>query len=286
MKKKKTARPKRPDSKTRSKSRKYVVIGCVTAIMLFACGTIAGPWSSWLGTRRIRSAFFSPPPAPLPSPNSPAKEYVYAGTRLVATEEPNPVTLAAPLLVAAATFSQSRIDVTWNASANAHHYVVERASMSGESNFAVINSNVTGTTYPDTTVTSINAYLYRVRAADAAGNLSPASNIDVATAITFADDPFPAPPTLTLVRASHVTQLRQAINAVRHTVPGMQDYAWTQPINVGSSPIKANDLEEMRLALDQALNQLNLPSGGYTDSSLSNLLFQKLYITELRNRVK
>jgi len=196
------------------------------------------------------------------------------------------VTLAAPLLVAAATFSQSRIDVTWNASANAHHYVVERASMSGESNFAVINSNVTGTTYPDTTVTSINAYLYRVKAADASGNLSPASNIDVATAITFEDDPFPAPPTLTPVRASHVLQLRQAINAVRHTVPGMQDYGWAQPINAGSSPIKANDIEEMRTALDQALIQLNLTNGGYTDSSLSNLLFQKLYITELRNRVK
>lgn len=285
MRKKKTVRTTRPHSKTHRKSRKYVMIGCLAAIMLLAFGAIAGPWSSWLGTRRIRSAFFSP--APLPSPNNPSKEYVYAGTRLVATEEPNPApALAAPLLVAAATFSQSRIDVTWNASANAHHYVVERAGMQGESNFAAINSNVTGTTYPDTTVTSVNAYLYRVRAADASGNLSPPSNIDVATAITFEDDPFPAPPTLTPVRASHVTQLRQAINAVRHTVPGMQDYGWAQPINVGSSPIKANDIEEMRTALDQALIQLNLPNGGYTDSSLSNLLFQKLYITELRNRVK
>ena len=284
--KKKTARPKRIRSKSPRKTRKYVPIAGLCGIILLAFVTIAGPWSSWLGTGRIRSAFFSPPPA-LPGPGSPSKEYVYAGNRLIATEEPNPPNpLAPPLNVAAGTLSQSRIDVTWDANPSAHHYQVERASVSGDANFAVINSNVVGTTYPDTTVTSINAYLYRVRAADAAGNLSPPSNIDVATAITFEDDPFPAPPNLTPVRANHILQLRQAINAVRHTVPGMQDYSWTQPINAGSTPIMANDIEEMRTALDQALNALNLTAGGYTDQSLSNVLIQKIHITQLRDRVK
>lgn len=285
MKKKKTARPKQLRSEILNKSRKHVLMAGLCGIALLAFATIAGPWSSMLGMGRIRSAFFSPPPT-LPGPNSPSKEYVYAGTRLIATEEPNPVVLAAPLNVVAATFSQARIDVTWNASPNAHHYQVERASVSGEANFAVINSNVAGTTYPDTTVTSINAYLYRVRAADAAGNLSPPSSIDVATAITFEDDPFPAAPTLTPVRANHILQLRQAINAVRHTVPGMQDYSWTQAINAGSTPIMGNDILEMRTALDQALNALNLTAGGYTDSSLSNVLIQKIHITQLRDRVK
>jgi hypothetical protein len=261
-----------------------LLIACLSGIFLLAFVTIAGPWS-WLATGRIRSAFFSPTSQPtLPGPGNPSKEYIYAGSRLIATDEPNP--LAAPLNLAAATFSQSRIDIAWNATPSAHHYQVERASMLGESNFAVINSNVAGTTYTDNTVTSVNAYLYRVRAADAVGNLSPASNIDVATAITFEDDPFPAPPALTQVRAQHVLQLRQAINAVRHTVPGMQDYGWTQPITAGSTLIKANDIEEMRTALDQALNALSLPAGGYTDPSLSNLLIQKVHITDLRNRVK
>ena len=260
-----------------------MLIGGLCGIVLIAFGTIAGPWSS-LGSQKIRSAFFSPPA--LPPPTSPSKEYVYAGSRLIATEEANPVTLAAPLNVEADTFSQSRIDISWNATANAHHYQVERASVLGEGNFAIINSNVAGTTYNDNTVTAVNAYLYRVRAADATNNLSPPSNIDVATAITFEDDPFAAPPTLTLVKASHILQLRQAVNAVRHTVPGMQDYGWAQAINVGSTPIMANDIEELRIALDQALNALNLPAGGYTDSSLSNLPFQKFYITELRDRVK
>lgn len=278
---KKTARSKQLRSKTVKKNRKYMPVACVCGIILLAVGTIAGPWSSV----RIRSAFFSPPPPPtLPGPGNPSKEYVYAGSRLIATEEPS--ALAAPLLLAAATFSQSRVDISWNASQNAHHYQIERAGMLGESNFAVINSNVTGTTYSDSTVTSVNAYLYRVRAADTVGNLSPPSNIDVATAITFDDDPFPAAPTLTLVKAQHILQLRQAINAVRHTVPGMQDYAWTQSITAGSTLIKANDIEEMRTALNQALNGLNLPPGSYTDSSLSNVLIQKLHITELRNRVK
>ena len=285
--KKKTVRPKRIRSKTSRKTPRYAPVAGLCGIILLAFVTIAGPWSSWLGTGRIRSAFFSPPPPTLPPPGSPSKEYVYAGNRLIATEEPNPPNpLAPPLNVVAATFSQARIDVTWNASPNAHHYQVERASVSGEANFAVINSNVVGTTYPDTTVTSINAYLYRVRAADAAGNLSPPSSIDVATAITFEDDPFAAPPTLTPVRAQHVLQLRQAINAVRHTVPSMQDYSWTQPITAGSTLIKANDIEEMRTALDQALNALNLTAGGYTNSSLTNVLIQKIHITQLRDRVK
>ena len=248
-------------------------------MLLLAFGTIAGPWSPIPGLR-LRTMFLSPPP--VPSPGNPSKEYIYAGGRLVATEEPNP--LVAPANLVASGFSSTRIDISWASSTNAHHYVVERASQLGT--FTALNSNVLGTTYTDNTVTNLNAYLYRVRAADAAGNVSPQSNIDVATAMTFDDDPFAAPPVQTLVKAQHILQLRQAINAVRHIVPNMQDYTWTQSISAGATPIKANDIEEMRIALDQALNALGLPAGGYTDPSLSNHLFQKFYLTELRDRVK
>jgi hypothetical protein len=220
----------------------------------------------------------------VPSPANPSKEYIYAGGKLIATEEPT--LLAAPTSLEADTFSNAQINISWTAPATApHHYVLERATQLG--NFTTLNSNVTGTTYNDTTVANLSAYLYRVRSADAQGNVSPESNIDLATAITFEDDPFPAPPTQTSVRAAHVLQLRQAINAVRHLTPTLGDYAWTQTsLTPGVTLIKATDIEELRTALDDALVILNLPHGGYTDPDLDGLLFQKYHITQLRDRVK
>lgn len=280
MKKTKTRRLQRHDWSNHNR-RTYAVMGGICSILLLAFGAVAGPWSP-LPDSRMRVAFLSLS-APLPSPQNPSKEYIYAGSRLVATEEPIP--LAAPLNVEADTFSNARIDISWNAAANAHHYVVERATQSGV--FTPLNSNVTSTTYNDTSVTNLNAYLYRVRSADAAGNLSSASNVDLATAITFTDDPFPAPPTETLVRADHILQLRQAINAVRHLIPVLTDFDWDQDsLIAGVTLIKAKDVEELRTALDEALLILGMPTGGYTDSSLIGKSFQKQYITELRDRVK
>ena len=263
------------------KNRRSKMIACMCVIVVLAFAAVAGPWSTSLGVRRMRNLFYSPPP--LPSPANPSKEYVYAGGRLIATEEPNP--LIAPLNLLASTVSSAQINISWNAAPNAHHYVVERASQLGS--FTTINSNVTATSFSDNTVTNLNAYLYRVKSADAAGNVSPSSNIDVATAITFDDDPFASAPTLTLVKAQHVLQLRQAVNAVRHTTPTLGDYSWTQASGtLAGAPIKAVDVEELRTALDQALVVLGLPPGGYTDSSLTGLPISKLYITELRARVK
>src|SRR4029077_1127710 len=59
----------------------------------------------------------------------------------------------------------------------------ERSQGTGCSNLAQIGTTTgTGTTYKDTTVSAPNSYSYRVRATDAAGNLSAYSN--VATAAT------------------------------------------------------------------------------------------------------
>lgn len=284
MRKKITAPSPRRAWSSLVKNPKYKVIACVCVTIVLTIGAVAGPWSNSLGVRRMSSLFYSPPPPPpLPSPANPSKEYIYAGGRLIATEEPNP--LVAPLNLLANTVSSAQINISWNAAPNAHHYVVERASQLG--NFTTLNSNVTGTSFTDSTVTNLSAYLYRVKSADAGGNVSPSSNIDVATAITFDDDPFASPPTLTLVKAQHVLQLRQAVNAVRHTTPTLGDYSWTQAsATLAGAPIKAVDVEELRTALDQALSILGLPVGGYTDSSLTGLPISKLYITELRARVK
>jgi hypothetical protein len=151
--------------------------------------------------------------------------------------------------------------------------------------YSVLNTNVAGTSFSDNTVTAVNAYLYRVRAADAAGNLSATSNLDLATAIVFDDDPFLAAPTLTPVKALHLVQLRQAVNAAR-AAANLPAATWSQdPVQQNVTLIKANDIEELRTALDQALGVLQLPTGGYTDSPLSGQ-FKKIHIQELRDRLK
>jgi hypothetical protein len=198
---------------------------------------------------------------------------------LIATEEPNP--LVAPANLVADTFSSARIDLTWTAAPNAHHYQVERAANLGGS-FTVINSNVPTTTFSDTTVTGVNAYLYRVRSADAVGNLSSPGSIDVATAITFTDNPLIAG--TTTIKAQHLTELRQAVNAVR-AAANLSAATWTDA-TLTNVPIKAIHIQELRTNLDQALTAFSLPAGSYTDPSLAGILIKQVHIDELRQRVK
>ena len=284
MSKKKTVRAQRHGRGRHERQRKYLMISSVCGIVLVVFVTLAGSLGPSLGSDRMKSLFFSPAsPPPLPSPNNPSKEYIYGGGRLIATEEPNP--LVAPANLVANTVSNIRIDISWSASPNAHHYQIERANNFGGT-FTVLNSNVIGTTFTDNSVSSVSAYLYRVRAADAIGNLSATSSIDLATAIAFEDDPFPEAPVLTNIKAQHLIQLRQAVNAVR-SLANLNATTWSQnPAQQNLTPIMAGDILELRTSLDQALGVLGLPTGGYTNSSLANQFIQKIHIKELRDRVK
>lgn len=279
MKKKKTAETKQRSRFTRAKN-KYVLIGSICAMVVLGFTTLAGPWATSLGSRRIGS-LFSPPPVPVPSPANPSKEYIYAGGRLVATEEPSSVVLTAPTNLVADTFDAARVDLTWSAAPNAHHYQVERASNLGGT-FTVLNSNVATTSYTDNTVTSVNAYLYRVRSADASNNLSSPGSTDVATAITFTDNPLTAGSTL--IKAQHITELRQAVDAVR-VAANLGVATWTDS-SLSNMTIKAVHIQELRTNLDQALNALSITPGPYTDSSLTGIEVKKVHVDELRQRVE
>lgn len=280
MRKKKTTRPKQRRRFNRRQTRKFTVVGSICLIAVLGLATAAGPWRSSFSKTRVGALFFSPPPpAPIPSPNSPSKEYIYAGGRLVATEEPNP--LLAPANLVADTFSSARIDLTWTAAPGAHHYQVERAPNLGGT-YSVVNSNVTTTSYSDTTVTSVNAYLYRVRSADANGNLSAPGSIDVATAITFTDNPLIAG--TTTIKAQHVTELRQAVNAVR-AAANLSAATWTDA-SLTNVAIKAVHIQELRTNLDLALSTLGYTPAPYTDTSLAGILIKKVHVDELRQRVK
>ena len=108
---------------------------------------------------------------------------------LVATATtPNPDTQAptVPANVAATAFSSAQINLSWTASTDnvaVTGYPVERCQGAGCSTFAPIATSAT-TAYSDTGLTAGTSYSYRVRATDAAGNLSAYSLVATATTLT------------------------------------------------------------------------------------------------------
>ena len=110
----------------------------------------------------------------------------------------------APSNLTATAASASQINLAWTASTDnvgVTGYLVERCSGAGCSTFAQIGTP-TSTSFSDTGLTASTSYSYRVRATDAAGNLSAYSNIATATTtgttggtITFVQGNYQAPQT-------------------------------------------------------------------------------------------
>ena len=83
-----------------------------------------------------------------------------------------------PGALTATAVSGSEVDLSWGASTDnvgVTGYQIERCQNANCTNFAQIATSTT-TSYKDTTVSASSSYSYRVRATDAAGNLSPYSN--------------------------------------------------------------------------------------------------------------
>lgn len=217
------------------------------------------------------------------SPSAPSKEYIYAGGRLVATEEPVQVTLSAPTSLMATALSTAQVSVAWIGSGGpVHHYELQR-SQSFSGTYTTLSPNPVTTSFTDLTVTGLVAYLYRVRAVDAQGNMSSFSNIDLATTISFTDDPLIAG--VTVIRAQHINELRVAVNAVR-TTAGLTTVDGTNSPVAGLT-IRAAHVSELRSNLDQALAAMQFGSPPYKDSPLAaGITVKKVHIEELRQGVR
>jgi hypothetical protein len=176
---------------------------------------------------------------------------------------------------------QVALNWTPSTSGTVDHYQVERAqSVYGP--YTPVSSTTTTSMTDATTMNGI-AYLYRVRALDTAGNRSPSSNTDMATTIVFTDNPIV--PGVTVIKAVHLTELRQGVDAVR-ALAGLDASTWTDP-NPTGVPIKAVHIQELRTKLDEALSLLSRPLAPYTDPNLTTAIrVLKVHIEELRQRVK
>jgi hypothetical protein len=222
-----------------------------------------------------------------------AKEYVYAGGRLVATEEPTPTPAPTPTgppptgLTATAT-SASSVLLEWVAPAGAVGYVVERRS-GLNAQPVEIPTGGNSPSFTDTTPAGDFAYLYRVKAVYGSG-FSDYGNTDLATTVVFTDPQLQ--PKVTRIKAVHLVELRRAVGAVRALAGGLAPASWTYPDPVSSPSsqrrkIYLEDVQELRDRLDEALAPLNLLSPYPSDPLLARgAIVYAAHFEQLRARVR
>jgi chitodextrinase len=124
-----------------------------------------------------------------------------------ATTPPDTQPPTIPGNLAATAASSSQITLSWTASTDnvaVTGYLLERCQNAGCTNFAQI-ATTTGTSYSDTGLLASTSYGYRVRATDAAGNLSGYSA--AASATTPAVTQPPTPPTNLIATAASTSQI-------------------------------------------------------------------------------
>jgi hypothetical protein len=292
-----------PGKKTRQREQKTagiklrrarIVVAVAVLLSLLAAWTILAAYSGTLDSALSRKGRTTQTVS-IESMNatSPSKEYIYAGGRLVATEEPVPSGCASPpspgnTLVATAQ-TENSVVLNWAPSAGADHYEVQR-KQNINSAWVTLSPNPSINSFTDFVgVVANTAYLYQVRAVDALGACPSAyGNVDLATTVLFTDDPLVAQ--LTQIKAVHVTELRTAVNAVRATA-NFPAVSWTDdPLQSQITVVKAAHVEQLRTKLDEARLGLGFTTGGYTDSPLATgaagTNVKKVHIDELRQRVK
>lgn len=99
---------------------------------------------------------------------------------------------------------------------------------------------------------------------------------------TFTDNPLVAG--VTVVRAVHVTEIRNAIDSMRARA-GLPKVAWTDPVLAGGL-IKATHVSQMRAALSEALLALGYGAPSFTGDVLASGPVKALDLQELRNAVR
>jgi hypothetical protein len=154
--------------------------GLIVAVCL---GTVLGPWKSSIGARKFRGLFAMPVPSPsIPPPSNPAKEYIYVGGRLVATEEPQGGNLALnrPTNLNILQWCQAHASWTDNSSDETGFKV--ELSQNGGNNFFVF------TTVPANTTQALflpmprwkdSPFVYRIRATNTAGDSLPSNSFTI-----------------------------------------------------------------------------------------------------------
>ena len=281
--------------------RRARLVAAALLVALAASGAAVSRLNSVRTPLGLSPAATSPAAQATPTPLAWSKDYVYAGGRLVATEEPksgklncstprclnNGLSKPQTLKATPSTDALQEIDVSWGAAAGGVTYEVERAaSINGP--FTPV-ATATGTNVTDTGLGACAAYIYRARTVDEHGDYSDWSNIDLATTCMFSQDPLV--PRGTVIYGLHLEELRLAVEAVRRLAyPGQPAPQWTDAPLQGKR-IRAVHVEELRERLVEALaalaaHGLPAPPAYAEPGALSGLTVKAAHVRELRDRVK
>jgi hypothetical protein len=221
----------------------------------------------------------------------------YAGGRLIATEEPggSGAPLLTPTNLSVNAYSTTQINISWSApeGATGYSYLLERStnfSQSSPDHGFVQVATVNGTSYTDNVpATTVITYLYRVRSISGQQQSVP-SILNFATTKSFQEQiSNQNPPGLTSIKATHLLELQEAVNAVR-AAAGLSAFNWSDPQGrapASGVPILRSHLLDLRNGLNQALSALGITPQSYTDDGLPDGTFvKKAHIDELRQRTR
>jgi hypothetical protein len=196
------------------------------------------------------------------------------------SQDPAPA-FAAPAALSATALKDSLgrpfISLSWSPVANVAYYEVAVQHQTGS--FARTTAETSLLVPYDETIAN-RTYLFKVRAISSTAQVSPYSVPDIATVMSFTDDPIV--PQATIIKAVHITELRAAINAVR-ALAGLSPSQFVVSVAVGGL-VHSDAIAELRTALQPARSSLGLTSISYTDPSLgAGVIVRRAHVEELRN---
>ncbi len=188
-------------------------------------------------------------------------------------------TLGVPGGVVATATTATSVGVSWTAATCAATYDVYRSS--NHTTYTKVGSSAT-TSFSDTTASASTAYFYAVKAIDASSNASALSSSDLATTVTYTNDPLVF--RSTTIKAVHLSELRTAVTAVS-ALAGVTPPSYTGTAASGLV-IRAVQITELRTALDTAMGAISLTTGGYANSVSTGATVTATDFQELRTRMK
>ena len=129
--------------------------------------------------------------------------------------------------------------------------------------------------------------LYRVIATQGV-NSSPASNIDVACTKSFTDDPILIASPFTLVKAKHLVEIRQAVNALRELAGASAIYAGNDLNETYIRTLFIDDFDFTTLMtnLNAARAAAGLPSTSFLITPAAGAFIRNTQMSNLRAGIK
>lgn len=190
--------------------------------------------------------------------------------------------LSAPSGLLASAPGTTSVSVSWQSSAGAHHYALERWQ-SGAFQFL---QDVSGTSATDSAVTANTTYIYRVKAVSATGSSSPYSNSDLATTVAFSA----LTAGQTTIAAAHFDEMLVAVNAVRAASQlGPRSWADILPLGtpapVSAGLIRGQHVLSLRGEMNAARAALGFGAVAFTDPVLPGsppVGVKLIHMTEIR----